>query len=154
MSTKQIIEQVFKYLEPVITENNFELFDVELVKEGPNWYLRIFVDKEDGITINDCELVSRYIEKILDEKDPIPQAYILEVSSPGIDRPLKKDADYEKYKGKAIDVKLYKSIDKKKELQGTLVGLQDGIVTIVDHKGKEININKSDIATAKLAIIF
>ena len=154
MSNKEIIGQISKYLEPLMLENDFELFDVVLVKEGPGWYLRIFIDKESGITINDCEQVSRYIEKILDEKDLIKHAYVLEVSSPGIDRPLRNDSDYEKYMGEVIDIKLYKAVNKKKELQGVLKGLKEDIVTIADEKGNETDINKSDIAQAKLAIIF
>ena len=83
---------------PLIEKNNFELVDVEFVKEGQNWFLRLYVDKPGGILIDDCELVSREVEKLLDESDPIEQAYILEVSSPGLDRPLKKDKDFERYK--------------------------------------------------------
>ncbi|MGL4790862.1 MAG: ribosome maturation factor RimP, partial [Anaerotignaceae bacterium] len=112
MNTEKKVEQM---LMPIITENNFELVDVEFIKEGQNWYLRIYVDKDGGISIDDCELVSKAFEKIVDEKDPIEQAYILEVSSPGIDRPLKKEADFVKFKGELVDIKLYKAINKQKE---------------------------------------
>ena len=105
---------------PIIEENKFELVDIEFVKEGPNWYLRVFIDKDEGITIDDCELVSKAFEKKLDEEDIIKQAYILEVSSPGIDRPLKKDKDFKRCIGKLIDIKLYKPFEGRKEFQGTL----------------------------------
>lgn len=154
MNNKDILQEISSYLNPIMLENNLELFDVELVKEGANWYLRIYIDKDNGVTIDDCELVSKKIENILDEKDPISFSYILEVSSPGIDRPLKKDSDYEKYKGKMIDVKLYSKKENTKELQGELVGLKEDIVTILDKNGKQIDINKSEIAVARLAIIF
>ena len=89
--------KVLPILEPIIAEKGLELVDLEFVKEGVNWYLRVYIDKDSGVNIDDCEAVSRALEVKLDEKDPIEQAYILEVSSPGIDRPLKKDADFVKY---------------------------------------------------------
>ena len=103
--------KVLPILEPIIAEKGLELVDLEFVKEGVNWYLRVYIDKDGGVNIDDCEAVSRALEVKLDEKDPIEQAYILEVSSPGIDRPLKKDADFVKYQGEIIDVKLYKAQD-------------------------------------------
>lgn len=141
-------------LMPIMEKNNFELVDVEFVKEGPNWYLRVFVDKKGGITIDDCELVSRALEAELDVKDPIEQAYILEVSSPGIDRPLKKDADFARYAGELVDIKLYKPMDGKKEYQGQLIGLFDGIVKIKDDEEKEICFVRKEIASIRLAVIF
>ena len=116
MSKQNIEQTVETYLKPILDEHNFELVDVEYVKEGTNWYLRVFIDKEGGITIDDCELVSRALEKILDKEDPIKNSYILEVSSPGLDRPLKKDSDFEKYKGRIVDIKLYKPFNKKKRI--------------------------------------
>ena len=102
-NTEKRIEEL---IQPTVTEMGYELVDVEFVKEGPNWYLRIFIDKEGGVTIDDCEAVSKTLEKIFDEKDPIEQAYFLEISSPGIDRPLKKKEDFIKYNGEMVDVKL------------------------------------------------
>ena len=94
MAGEKNIEQIVaQMLEPIMEENSCELVDVEFVKEGPNWYLRVYADKEGAITIDDCEKISRTLEKELDKRDPISQAYILEVSSPGLDRPLKKEAD-------------------------------------------------------------
>ena len=99
---------------PIIEANNFELVDVEYVKEGANWYLRVYADKEGGIAIDDCVLISRSLEEKLDAEDFIEDAYILEVSSPGLGRPLKKEKDYVRSVGKSIDIKLYKAIDKQK----------------------------------------
>ncbi len=139
---------------PIVEEKNFELVDVEFVKEGPNWYLRIYIDKEGGVDINDCEYVSRTLEAKLDEADPIEQAYILEVSSPGIDRPLKKESDFVKYAGEIVDVKLYKAFEGSKEYQGALKGLENNIVTITDENGKDISFDRKDIAGIRLAVIF
>ena len=133
-NTEKRIEEL---IQPTVTEMGYELVDVEFVKEGPNWYLRIFIDKEGGVTIDDCEAVSKTLEKIFDEKDPIEQAYFLEISSPGIDRPLKKKEDFIKYNGEMVDVKLYKPYEGSKEYTGKLVGYDenDGTVTIeVDDK--------------------
>lgn len=139
---------------PIMQENKFELVDIEFSKEGPNWYLRIFVDKEGGITIDDCEIVSKELAVIMDEKDPIEQAYILEVSSPGIDRPLKKEEDFVKFEGEIVDIKLYKQFEGKKEFQGQLMGLADNVVTITDEDEKEFHFNRKDIASIRLAVIF
>jgi len=153
--SKQNIEQTVEtYLKPILDEHNFELVDVEYVKEGTNWYLRVFIDKEGGITIDDCELVSRALEKILDKEDPIKNSYILEVSSPGLDRPLKKDSDFEKYKGRIVDIKLYKPFNKKKEYSGELLELRDNIVYIIDEEGNQLSFNRNNIAIVRLAVIF
>ena len=147
-------KKVEELLIPIIEEKNLELVDIEFVKEGPNWYLRIYIDKENGVSIDDCEAVSKALEKKLDETDPIEQAYILEVSSPGIDRPLKKEKDFIKYAGEIVDIKLYKPFDGKKEYQGKLKGLQDKIITIVEENGNEISFTQKEIASIRLAVIF
>lgn len=154
MSKKNIQATVFQYLEPIALEYNYEIVDVEYVKEGPTWFLRIYIDKEGGVTIDDCEKTSRAIEKILDEKDPIKTPYILEVSSPGLDRPLKKEKDFQRFQGRIIDIKLFKAVDHKKEYQGELQGLEDGIVHIITEDGQELSFPYKDIAIARLAIIF
>ena len=154
MAPKNIAETVEGYISAYFSETVYELYDIEFVKEGPNWYLRIFADKEGGIAIDDCEIISRAVEAILDTKDPIEQAYILEVSSPGIDRPLKKPADYEKYAGRIVDVKLYKPRDGEKEFQGKLIGLKDDEIVIEDEAGKEIMFKQADVAICRLAVIF
>jgi ribosome maturation factor RimP len=117
-------------LVPIVQENGYELVDVEYVKEGGTWYLRAYIDKEGGIAINDCEIVSRALSEILDTLDFIDDAYILEVSSPGLGRPLKKEKDYERSMGKKIDIKTYQPIDKIKEFTGTLVAYDEETVTI------------------------
>ena len=138
----------------MIEKMGYELVDVEFVKEGQNWYLRFYLDKEGGINIDDCEKARKAIEKLLDEKDPIEQAYILEVSSPGLDRQLKKDKDFVKYAGSLVDVKLYKAVDGSKEFQGTLKGLEGNIITIEDENGNELSFDRKDTAVIKLAVIF
>ena len=105
---------------PIVDEKGFELVDVEYVKEGSNWYLRAYVDKEGGITINDLESVSRILSDKLDEEDFISDAYILEVSSPGLGRPLKKDKDFDRNMGNEIEVHLYRAVDRQKQLVGLL----------------------------------
>lgn len=151
-NTEKRIEEL---IQPTVTEMGYELVDVEFVKEGPNWYLRIFIDKEGGVTIDDCEAVSKTLEKIFDEKDPIEQAYFLEISSPGIDRPLKKKEDFIKYNGEMVDVKLYKPYEGSKEYTGKLVGYDenDGTVT-VEVDDKNIAFTKKEIAGIRLAVIF
>lgn len=146
--------KVLPILEPIIAEKGLELVDLEFVKEGVNWYLRVYIDKDGGVNIDDCEAVSRALEVKLDEKDPIEQAYILEVSSPGIDRPLKKDADFVKYQGEIIDVKLYKAQDGSKQYQGKLLGLEDGVLSIEEENGTIVKFEQKDIASVRLAVIF
>lgn len=147
-------KKVLEIVEPIIAEKELELADLEFVKEGPNWYLRVYIDKEGGVTIEDCEMVSRVLEKKLDEKDPIEQAYILEVSSPGIDRPLKKPEHFQKYIGEVIDIKLYKPLDGKKEYQGELKQFDNGVITIIQEDGKEMQFVQKETASVRLAVIF
>ncbi len=157
--TSELLSTVNSYLEPILNEASCELFDLEFVKEGPNHYLRVFIDKEGGVTIDDCEFISRRLESRLDEADPIPMQYILEVSSPGVERPIKKDSDFEKYKGEQVEIKLYKPLNKSKTYSGTLLGLKDGIVSIRVNPGKkgkiqennDIEIERAAIASCKLA---
>lgn len=147
-------KKVLEIVEPIVKEKELELADLEFVKEGPNWYLRVYIDKDGGVTIEDCESVSRVLEKKLDEKDPIEQAYILEVSSPGIDRPLKRPEHFQKYIGEIIDIKLYKPLDGKKEYQGELKQFDNGIITIADERGQEIQFAQKETASVRLAVIF
>ncbi|NDO45799.1 ribosome maturation factor RimP [Clostridium sp. MD294] len=146
--------KVLAILEPILEEKALELADLEFVKEGPNWYLRVYIDKDGGVTIEDCENVSRILEKKLDETDPIEQAYILEVSSPGIDRPLKKPEHFEKYIGEIIDIKLYKPLEGKKEYQGELKQFNDGVITIIEENGTEKQFVQKETASVRLAVIF
>lgn len=139
---------------PVLAEHGFELVDVEYVKEAGNWYLRAYIDKEGGITVNDCELVSRRVSDLLDEKDFIPDSYIFEVSSPGLLRPLKKDKDFARSIGEAIEGKLFRAVDGRKDFEGILLSFdKDGIV-LEEEKGQELRLERSNIALVRLAIDF
>lgn len=141
-------------LEPILKENNFELYDVEFVKEAGTFYLRAFIDKEGGININDCELVSRRLSDLLDEKDFIPDAYILEVSSPGLGRALKKDKHFEKSIGAEVEIKLFKAIDKQKEFTGYLERFNDEVIVISDEAENELEFERSNVASVRLAVHF
>ena len=140
-------------LEPIVNTHNFELVDVEYVKEGSDYYLRAYIDKEGGITIDDCELVSKAFEQKLDSEDFIKDAYILEVSSPGLTRPLKKDKDFERSIGKEIEIKTYKAIDKNKAFTGTLRSYDKDSVTI-EAEGKEVIIMRDNISMVRLAFVW
>ncbi|MGL6174216.1 MAG: ribosome maturation factor RimP [Cellulosilyticaceae bacterium] len=154
MNKKQILNDVTNYLEPILEEFNFELVDLEFVKEGPNYYLRIYIDKEGGIAIDDCQKTSRAIEVVLDEKDPIEMPYMLEVSSPGLDRIIKKDKDFERFNGEVVDVKLYEAINKKKHIQGKLISKVEEVLTIRNEEGTDIEINMKNVVSVRLAILF
>ena len=135
-------------LMPVLERQGFEFVDVEFVKEGQDYYLRAYIDKEGGITINDCEAVSRELSDLLDEKDFIREGYILEVSSPGLLRPLKKDRDFTRYLGKDIEVKTYKPVNKHKEFVGTLVSYEDGKIKI-DSEGEMMEFDIKDTSLVR-----
>lgn len=140
-------------IRPILDRENFELVDVEFVQEAGTWYLRCFIDKDGGITINDCELVSREMNDLLDQKDFIRESYIFEVSSPGLDRPLKKDRDFERNLGKDVEIRTYKMINKTKEFRGTLKAYTPDTVTI-EENGEEQVFNRKDIALIRQAIDF
>ena len=142
------------FLMPLMKENNFELVDVEYIKEAGNWYLRAYIDKEGGITVDDCEIISRRLGDWLDEKDFIADSYILEVSSPGLGRPLKKDKDFERSIGKDVDIRLYKAINKQKDFNGTLKFYDKETVTITQEDETELVFNRPDIALIRLAFDF
>ena len=154
MAAKDIMSKVCEYFDIHFSGGLYELCDVQFVKEGSNWYLRVFADKEGGIFIDDLEKISRTIEAELDKDDIIEQAYILEVSSPGIDRPLKSEADYKKFAGRIVDIKLYKAMSGAKEFQGKLLELADKKVSIETEDGQKFEFELSDIAICRLAVIF
>ena len=155
MSKKEVYEQKAEaLLLPIIEANNFELVDVEYVKEGSNWYLRAYIDKPGGITVNDCEVVSRRLSDILDEEDYIDDAYILEVSSPGLGRPLKKEKDYKRSLGKLIEIRTYRMVEKRKEFTGVLKEYDEKTVTIEEEDGTIKTFDKSEIALIRLAFDF
>ncbi|HHU74815.1 MAG TPA: ribosome maturation factor RimP [Clostridiales bacterium] len=143
-----------KLLEPILTSNGFELYDVEYVKEGSTWYLRAYIDKEAGITVEDCELVSRALSDLLDEHDFIPDSYILEVSSPGLGRQLKRDKHFEKSIGEEIEIKLYKHLNKKKEYVGVLKAFDGNTLTIELEDQTELVIPRADAAMVRLTFDF
>ncbi|WP_077609207.1 ribosome maturation factor RimP [Clostridium sp. Marseille-P2415] len=142
------------FLMPLMEENNFELVDVEYVKEAGSWYLRAYIDKEGGITVDDCEIISRRLGEWLDEKDFIADSYILEVSSPGLGRPLKKEKDFKRSIGKDVDIKLYKPLNKQKDYTGTLTAYDRETVTITQEDGTELVLNRPEIALIRLAFDF
>ena len=139
---------------PVAEEFGFELVDVEYVKEAGTWYLRAYIDKPGGITVDDCEAYSRAFEVKLDAEDLIEDAYILEVSSPGLGRPLKKEKDYIRAMGKEIEIRTYKPIEKQKEFFGTLKAYDKDSVTLLDENGQEMQFQKKDLALIRMAIDF
>lgn len=139
---------------PVLAEHNFELVDVEYVKEAGNWYLRAYIDKEGGITVNDCELVSRRMSDLLDEKDFIPDSYIFEVSSPGLGRQLKKDKDFERSIGAAVEGKLFRPAGRRRDFEGKLVRYDKEQVVIETEEGEEMALERSNIALIRLAVDF
>ena len=155
MSKREIYEAKAEELVlPLVEANNFELVDVEYVKEAGTWYLRIYIDKEGGININDCELVSRAFSEILDKEDPIEDAYILEVSSPGLGRPLKKDKDFQRNLGEEVEVRTYKPINKQKEFDGLLDAWDKETVTLQLESGEMMTIARADIALIRQYIEF
>lgn len=151
-------------LEPIMQENGFELVDVEYVKEAGNWYLRAYVDKEGGITLDDCELVNRTWSDIMDREDFIPDAYILEVSSPGLGRQLKKEKDFKRSLGQQVDIRFYKGrkipAEKNgkevsvKELTGTLKDFDEETITVETDFAPEYVIPRKEISTVRLTIDF
>ena len=154
MSKREIYEQkTEEILNPIMEELEFELVDVEYVKEGSMWYLRAYIDKPGGITVNDCEAVSRAFSDKLDENDFIEDSYIMEISSPGLDRPLKKEKDFARSMGKLVEVRTYRPIDKQKEFCGVLDAYDENSVTI-NEDGALRTFEKKDIALIRLAIEF
>ena len=151
---KNIATEIEQMVLPITDAHNLELVDVEYVKEGGEFFLRIYIDKEGGVSLNECEVVTRTLNPILDEKDPIKDNYFLEVSSPGLDRPLKKEKDFIRYKGRDVEIKLYKPINGAKMHEGELVGLTEdnNIKVIIDNE--EVEFNKKDVALIRLAIKF
>ncbi|EOH99630.1 ribosome maturation factor RimP [Enterococcus sp. DIV0840] len=154
-----VVETVTELVTPILEKQNFELVEVEFVKEGRDWFLRVFIDKEGGIDILDCALVSEQLDEKLDamDPDPIPQAYFLEVSSPGAERPLKKESDYENAVGEYIHVSLYQTIDGEKQFEGILKTVDKDQLTLtvkIKTRVKDYTFERKNIAKARLAIQF
>ena len=149
----KVTEQVAQFAEPVVRAHGCTLWDVEYVREGGEWFLRLYIDKDGGVDISDCEAVSRAVDPILDEKDPIPDSYNFEVCSAGLERQLKRPSDFEQFMGSAVTVKLFKAVNGAKEYAGTLTGYNDGAVTI-EAAGTTYTFQKNEVAQVRLRIEF
>lgn len=163
MSKKEEYERRAEALiKPIVAKNEFELVDVEYVREGSNWFLRAFIDKSGGITVDDCELVSREFSDLLDKEDFIEDSYIMEVSSPGLGRQLKKDKDLKRSIGEEVEIKLYKGIKQLrrnkevsvKEFSGFLAAFDDNTITIEMEDESTLELQRTDIAVIRLAVHF
>ena len=149
----KVTELVEKLAKPVVEENGCQLWDVEYVREGSEYFLRLYLDKEGGVDINDCEAISRAVDPILDEKDPIQGSYHFEVCSAGLERVLKRPSDFERFMGSNITVKLYRPRNGLKEIPCVLKGYEDGKVTV--EAGKEtLTFEKSEVALVRLRVEF
>jgi ribosome maturation factor RimP len=153
MAGKKISDLVSRLAVPICENYSFELVDVEFIKEGAYWYLRVYIDKPGGISIDDCQMVSEKLSEKLDKADPIEQSYFLEVSSPGLDRPLKTQKDFEKYRGELVEVKLYQPLDGKRVYEGDLEGLIDNKVVIKLPDGLK-EFEKEKIALVRRVVKF
>ena len=149
----KITDQVAAFAEPIVAEHGCSLWDVEYVREGSDYILRLYIDKEGGVDISDCEAISRAVDPILDERDPIPGSYQFEVCSAGLERALKRPGDFQQFLGSPVTVKLYRPHNGLKEIPGILRGYEDGRVTI--EAGKEtIQFEKSQVALVRLRVEF
>ena len=149
----KVTELVASFAEPIVKQHGCELWDVEYVREGSEYFLRLYLDKEGGVDINDCEAISRAVDPILDEKDPIQGSYHFEVCSAGLERALKRPSDFERYLGSAITVKLYRPRNGLKEIPCVLTGYENGAITVT--AGKEtITFTKSEVALVRLRVEF
>lgn len=159
MAKVKITDQVAQLTNEFIQDKDLEIYDVEFVKEGKDWFLRVYIDKQEGaceeyVSTDDCELVSRYLSEKLDELDLIEQNYYLEVSSPGMDRAIRNEKEYQRYTGRVVDISLYKAIDGQKKFEGVLKGLEDGNVIIEVEDGKCHSFPLEQVSKTKLAVIF
>lgn len=148
---EKVTEIVARLAEPVINELGCELWDVEYVKEAGSFYLRLYIDKDGGVSIDDCERVSRAMDKVLDEADPVETSYIFEVSSAGAERQLKRPENFERFMGSAVVLRLYVPKNGQKEYSGTLAGYKDGDVTIQTPSGT-LEFQKNEVALVRLSI--
>ena len=155
MAKHEFVEQKTEELiAPMIEAHHFELVDVEYVKEGSMKYLRVYIDKEGGITVDDCEVISREFNDVLDREDYVDEAYVFEVSSPGLGRPLKKDKDFARSLGDEVEVRLFKALNKKKEYTGILKSYDEQTVTITTEEDEDVVFERASIALIRLAFDF
>jgi len=151
VSRINIVTLVSQWVEEIIQGSDLELVDVEYVKEHSTWVLRVYLDKPDGIDLEDCQRVSQALDLKLDAEDPIPGAYSLEVSSPGLERPLKKASDYQRFKGRLVKIRTYSGLHGRKRFEGILEGLRDENV-VLKWEGDTIEIPLELVAKANLAM--
>ena len=149
----KITDVVWQFSDPIVKAHGCSLWDVEYVREGGAWFLRLYIDKPGGVNIDDCEAISRAVDPILDEKDPIPDSYSFEVCSAGLERALKRPRDFEQFMGSRVCVRLYKPVDGAKEFIGTLTGYRDGAVSI-ESAGKSYTFEKTELAQVRLHVDF
>ena len=149
----KITEKVFALAKPVVEEEGCSLWDVEYLREAGTWYLRIYIDKEGGVSIDDCEHISRRLDPILDEADPIPESYVFEVGSAGAERELKRPSDFEQFMGHEVELKLYKPVKGRKSFVGILTGYEDGTVTITVGD-EELRFTEAERAQVRLHVSF
>ena len=147
----KLTDKIAQIARPVVEDEGCSLWDVEYVREAGTWYLRIFIDREDGVSIEDCERISRRLDPILDEEDPIPDSYVFEVGSAGADRELKRPGDFKQFMGSAVEVRLYRPMDGSKRFTGTLVDYQDGEVSITQGE-RTLRFEKDQIAQVRLYV--
>ena len=147
----KITDKVTELALPVVEEEGCSLWDVEYVREAGSWYLRVFIDKEGGVGIDDCERISRRLDPILDEADPIPDSYVFEVGSAGAERELRRPRDFEQFMGAQVELKTYRSVDGSKSFVGTLAGYDDGAVTVLVGE-KAMRFEKGQIALVRLHV--
>ncbi len=145
----KITETVAKLAQPVVEQEGCSLWDVEYLREAGTWYLRVYIDKEGGVSIDDCERISRALDPLLDEADPIPDSYVFEVGSAGAERELKRPSDFDKFMGSKVELRLYQPLEGSKSFVGTLCGYENGSVTI-NIAGAEKRFEKEKVAQVRL----
>ena len=146
----KITEQVWAFAEPVVQAHGCSLWDVEYVKEGGDWFLRLYIDKEGGVDINDCEAISRKVSDLLDEADPIESSYVFEVGSAGLERQLKRPGDFQQFMGSPVLVKTYQPKDGRKEFAGKLAGYDNGAVLLDMGTAEPVRLEKNEVALVRL----
>ena len=147
----KLTDKIAEIARPVVEEEGCSLWDVEYVREAGTWYLRVFIDRDGGVSIDDCERVSRRLDPILDEEDPIPDSYVFEVGSAGADRELKRPGDFEQFMGSEVEVKLYRPVDGSKHYTGTLSGYEAGAVSLTVGE-KTLRFPKEQVAQVRLYV--
>lgn len=150
MDVKDIVSEIIRVLEPIADQNGLEVVEVTLKSEGGRWILRVTIDCETGVTVAHCTMISRELSVHMDVEDLIPVRYHLEVSSPGLNRPLKNERDFERFAGRSVKIKTHRSISGMKKIQGILEGIDDGIVQIRVDNGNLLEVSLEDMSSARL----